>query len=198
MHMKKILLLLGALLASITSSAQLVFVDAEDNELADGATITMSETSYNDFEELQVGLEGISIKNTSEKGTKFNMDFNVTQITYGNFSCCFGGKCQNTSKTGVLSLTDCVSKANTVTPIEFTEWLITEGQYGTCKVTITLSTGRSLHVVFNYADPSAVEKISTNKKVAGYYEITGKPQTKLQKGINLVRYADGSVKKIIR
>ena len=64
MHMKKILLLLGALLASITSSAQLVFVDAEDNELADGATITMSETSYNDFEELQVGLEGISIKNT--------------------------------------------------------------------------------------------------------------------------------------
>ena len=91
-----------------------------------------------------------------------------------------------------------MSKANTVTPIEFTEWLITEGQYGTCKVTITLSTGRSLHVVFNYADPSAVEKISTNKKVAGYYDITGKPQTKLQKGINLVRYADGSVKKIIR
>lgn len=198
MHMKKILLLLGALLASITSSAQLIFVDAEDNELADGATITMSRTSYNDFEEFQVALEGISIKNTSEKGTKFNMNFNVTQITYGNFSCCFGGKCQNTSKTGVLSLTDCVSKANTVTPIEFTEWLITEGQYGTCKVTITLSTGRSLNVIFSYADPAAVQNISAHKKVAHYYDITGKPQPRLQKGINLVRYTDGTVKKVIR
>lgn len=196
--MKKFLLTLGVLFASLTASAQLVFVDAEGKELADGATVTMDKTSYNDFDEFQVGLEGISIKNTTDKGTKFNMDFNVAEISYGSFACCFGGKCQNTSQTGVLSLTDCVIKANTTSLIEFTEWAIAEGKYGTCKVTISLSTGRSLNVNFVYADPAPVQGITEGKKVAGYYDATGKPQSKLRKGLNLVRYTDGTVKKVIR
>ena len=52
--MKKFLLILGVLFASLTSYAQLVFVDAEGNELADGATVTMDKTSYNDFDEFQI------------------------------------------------------------------------------------------------------------------------------------------------
>ena len=196
--MKKFLLTLGVIFASLTASAQLVFVDAEGKELADGATVTMDKTCYNDFDEFQIGLEGISVKNTTEKGMKFNMDFNVTELSYGSFACCYGRTCQQTSNTGVLSLADCVSKASSVTPIEFTEWLIQEGKYGTCKVTISLSTGRTLNVHFVYADPSPVQGVTLGKKIAGYFDATGKPQDKLQKGLNLVRYTDGTVRKVIR
>jgi hypothetical protein len=36
------------------------------------------------------------------------------------------------------------------------------------------------------------------KEIVGIYSISGQKQTKLQKGINVIRFADGSVKKILR
>ena len=91
--MKKFLLTLGVIFASLTASAQLVFVDAEGKELADGATVTMDKGHMNDFDEYQVNLEGISVKNTTDKGMRFNMTFQVTEIPSGSFTCCFGGTC---------------------------------------------------------------------------------------------------------
>ena len=197
--MKKFLLTLGVIFASLTASAQLVFVDAEGKELADGATVTMDKTGYNDFEEFQVGLEGISVKNTTDKGMRFNLTFQVTEIPSGSFTCCFGGTClAPVSKPSELLLEQMVSKANAVDEILSTEWVPAPGKYGTCKVTISLSTGRTLNVNFVYADPSPVQGITLDKKIAGYFDATGKPQDKLQKGLNLVRYTDGTVRKVIR
>ena len=196
--MKKFLLTLGVLFASITASAQLVFVDAEGKELADGATVTMNKTVTNDWGEPQINLEGISIKNPTATGMKFDMEATVTQLPSGNFQCCFGSLCQLISKPGTLKLEGCVAKKESVQEITFTEWVPAEGKYGTCKVTISLSTGRTLNVNFVYADPSPVQGITLGKKIAGYFDATGKPQDKLQKGLNLVRYTDGTVRKVIR
>lgn len=197
--MKKFLLTLGVIFASLTASAQLVFVDAEGKELADGATVTMDKGHLNDFDEYQINLEGISIKNTTDKGMRFDMTFHVTEIPSGGFNCCFGGTClAPVNKPSELLLEQMVSKANAVDEILNTEWVTAPGKYGTCKVTISLSTGRTLNVHFVYADPSPVQGVTLGKKIAGCFDATGKPLDKLQKGLNLVRYTDGTVRKMIR
>ena len=120
--MKKFLLTLGVIFASLTASAQLVFVDAEGKELADGATVTMDKGHLNDFDEYQVNLEGISVKNTTDKGMRFNLTFQVTEIPSGSFTCCFGGTClAPVSKPSELLLEQMVSKANAVDEILSTE-----------------------------------------------------------------------------
>ena len=52
----------------------------------------------------------------------------------------------------------------------------------------------------NPIDPDGIEAPEAGdlKEIVGIYSVSGQKQTKLQKGINVIRFADGSVKKIMR
>jgi len=196
--MKKFLLTLGVMLSSLTMSAQLVFVDANGKELANNATITMNKAEMNEWDEFQVALEGISIKNTSSSAQTFNMDVEVKDLANGSFACCFGETCKNAMKATTISLKDLSIKGSTTVAITNTEWVIdAEGQYGTTKVAFKLSTGNTLNVNFVYADPASIYAASEGKKIAGIFDMTGKSIKAMQKGINIVRFTDGTVKKHI-
>lgn len=193
--MKKLLLAMGVMLCSLNITAQLIFVDAEGKELANGATITMDKAEMNDFDELEVLLEGVSIKNTSSSAQTFTMDAVVSALPSGSLNCCFGTTCRNATEPKTINLTGLKIAANTTTKIINTEWITEEGKYGTCKVQFKLSTGNTLNVEFVYADPSNVSGVAASQKIKAIYDMTGKQVKSLQRGINLVRYADGSVKK---
>ncbi len=196
--MKKLLLVLGVMLCSLTTTAQLVFVDANGKELANGATITMDKAEVNDWDEFQISLEGISVKNTTSKSLTFTMDAVVSTLPNGSFACCFGSTCKNAMKPATINLANLKIDANTTTAITNTEWVIDgEGQYGTCTVEFKLSTGNTLKVNFVYADPANVTALNASKKIVAIFDMTGNKINALKKGINLIRYADGSVKKRI-
>ena len=45
---------------------------------------------------------------------------------------------------------------------------------------------------------SGIDKVATdNKVVVGYYAVDGSKRQQLEKGVNVVKYSDGSSKKII-
>lgn len=196
--MRRILLTLGVLLISMTMSAQLVFVDADGRELADGSTITMNNAVKNDWGEIQVDLKGISIKNTSAIAQDFTMDVEVKELPAGGFACCYGTTCKNTKKPSTMNLKNLSIDANATEMISNTEWVMEEdGNYGTCAVTFKLSTGNTLNVNFVYAESTDISHVSEKAEITAIYDITGKSIKTMQKGMNIVHYSDGTVKKII-
>lgn len=200
--MKKFLLSLGVFIASIGTSAQLVFVDEAGNELADGATVTMDKLEEDPFASepsYMVPMEGIGIRNNSESVVDFDINVQLNSISNGEYVCCYGSQCLPPAKQpGKLVIAAQKIKAVTTKMITNTEWKPVTGQYGTCSVTYSLSTGRTLNVNFVYADPSSVQGTEVTKKVLTIYDVTGKKVNRFQKGLNLMRYNDGSVKKVIR
>lgn len=200
--MKKILLSLGMFAATVSASAQLVFVDETGNELADGATVMMDKLEEDPFaSELayMIPMEGIGIRNNSESVVDFDIDIQLNDISSGEYVCCYGSQClPPVNQPSKLSIASQKIKALTTKTIENTEWKPATGQYGTCSVTYTLSTGRTLNVNFVYTAPSSVRNIEITKRVSTIYDTTGRMVNKPRKGLNLIRYNDGSVKKVIR
>lgn len=200
--MKKILLSLGMFIITISTSAQLVFVDEKGNELADGATVKMDKLEEDPFaSELayMIPMEGIGIRNNSESVVDFDINIQLTNISNGEYVCCYGSQClPPVNQPGKLVIASQKIKALTTKMIENTEWKPVTGQYGTCSATYTLSTGRTLNVNFVYANPSSVQSIEVAKNIQTIYDATGKKVDKFRKGLNLIRYNDGSVKKVIR
>lgn len=196
--MRRILLTLGVLLTSMTMSAQLVFVDADGRELADGSTITMNNAVKNDWGEIQVDLKGISIKNTSAIAQNFTMDVEVKELPAGSFACCYGMTCKNTKKPSTMNLKNLSIDANATEMISNTDWAMEEdGHFGTCAVTFKLSTGNTLNVNFVYTESTDISHVSEKAEITAIYDITGKSIKTMQKGMNIVHYTDGTVKKII-
>ncbi len=195
--------MIGAVICSLTASAQVVFADENGNEYANDATVTITEASYNDFDEFQMSLGNVYLKNTKGSSLAFNMTVNVTDLPANSngFSCCFGSQCQNIQQAGIIYLNNCVfdvEEYGLSTSLHLIEWFPKVGQYGQCKAVISLSTGRTLNVIFDYAETNAVQGVATAKRVATICDAAGKRVNGLQKGLNIVRYSDGSIKKVMR
>jgi len=197
-YMKKLLLTLGVVLFSLNISAQLVFVDANGKELSNGTVVTMDKVGTNDWDEAEIKLEGISIRNTSNNNKEFTMDVEVTSLPYGDFSCCFGMTCQSASKATTMTLKNLSISKDATELIKNTEWVLYDPtHYGTCSTKFTLSTGAYIYVNFVNADPASVSASSVAKKIVAIFDLAGNRIKALQRGVNLVRYADGSVRKRI-
>lgn len=196
--MKKILTFLIALSAILSASAQsgLRFVDANGTPIADGTTLTMSEAEEDFFGDINVLLKGIWVQNTTSSDISASLTADVKSIPSGTFACCLGSQCKEIAKTGTLTIDNVTIKANDKSEIVNTEWKPTPAQYGTCEVTLQLGTADKITVNFVYADPSAITSLSSSKKVVAYYTLDGKQISSPLKGITLVRYNDGSIKKI--
>jgi len=200
-----------ALMSLLTVKAQssLQFVDAEGNVLADGATITMNTAeanpmSWGDGDEMMVALHGISIKNTSASAQSVYMNATVKEMSSGVFQCCFGTQCKTTVDISpVIPIEKVTVKAGESKLIENTEWIIADKAYGTCLIEFQLGVngvvnGPKLLVNFVYADPAAsLNATSAGKQVVARYSIVGKQVSSAIPGITLVRYADGSVRKVL-
>jgi len=197
-YMKKLLLTLGVVLFSLNISAQLVFVDSKGNELSNGTVVTMDKVEISIWDDTEIKLEGISIKNTSKNSVDFTMDVDVSSLPNGNFSCCFGSTCRSVGKISSMKLTNLNIEGNKTEAIKNTEWVLENpNEYGTCSTKFTLSTGAYIYVNFVYADPASVSASSVAKKIVAIFDLAGNRIKALQRGVNLVRYADGSVRKRI-
>lgn len=215
--MKKLFTLCIALLFScVAMNAQnFIFVDGDGNTIENGATLTMDKIGYKknfifnpdgSFEVVQVPkipLSGVLIKNNSAKSQSCKVTFNVTALPNGSFAACCAGNCLNLDKEGTIEKNANADAGKTIDISTYTEWVPVAA--GTTTVKISAQGSKSMlpdseiTINFIYDGTASVDGIQNNadNKVVARYSINGQLLDAPQKGINILKYSDGRIEKVI-
>lgn len=215
--MKKLFTLCIALLFScVAMNAQnFIFVDGEGNTIENGATLTMDQVSYKEdfvfnpdgsYEIIQVPmipLSGVYIKNNSSESQSCKVTYNVTALPNGSFAACCAGNCSNLDSEGTIEKNANADAGKTIDISTDTEWVPVAA--GTTTVKISAQGSKSMlpdseiTINFIYDGTASIDGIQNNadNKVVARYSINGQLLDAPQKGINILKYSDGRIEKVI-
>lgn len=215
--MKKLFTLCIALLFScVAMNAQsFIFVDGDGNTIENGATLTMDKIGYKEdfifnpdgsYEIIQVpmiSLSGVYIKNNSAESQSCKVTYNVTALPNGSFAACCAGNCSNLDSEGTIEKNANADAGKTIDISTDTEWVPVAA--GTTTVKISAQGSKSMlpdseiTINFIYDGTASVDGIQNNadNKVVARYSINGQLLDAPQKGINILKYADGRIEKVI-
>lgn len=196
----------------------LQFVDENGDIISDGSTIDGKleyiDDGYQQYYQVSTGLY---VKNNANAATGVGLEFTINNIDNGNINCCFPSNCIFASKTGDYQNENNYLPANETKSFA-TEWIPSD--YGKCSATFRLKVmnmkeeeifgtpivtyefkayGPSVTVNFTYdKNSTGIEYITENdKKISAYYTLDGKEIKEPQKGINIVKYANGKTTKVV-
>ncbi|WP_125104972.1 hypothetical protein [Prevotella marseillensis] len=215
--MKKLFTLCIALLFScVAMNAQnFIFVDGDGNTIENGATLTMDQVSYKEdfvfnpdgsYEIIQVpmiSLSGVYIKNNSAESQSCKVTYNVTALPNGSFAACCAENCSNLDSEGTIEKNANADAGKTIDISTDTEWVPVAA--GTTTVKISAQGSKSMlpdseiTINFIYDGTASIDGIQNNadNKVVARYSINGQLLDTPQKGINILKYADGRIEKVI-
>ena len=215
--MKKLFTLCIALLFScVAMNAQnFIFVDGDGNTIENGATLTMDQVAYKEddivfnpdgsFEVVQVPmipLSGVLIKNNSAESQSCKVTYNVTALPNGSFATCCAGNCSTVESEGTIEKNADANAGKTIDISTGTEWV--PASDGTTTVKISVQGSKSMlpdsEITVNFVYSStSIDGIQNNadNKVVARYSINGQLLDAPQKGINILKYADGRIEKVI-
>lgn len=215
--MKKLFTLCIALLFScVAMNAQnFIFVDGDGNTIENGATLTMDQVSYKEgpvfnpdgsYEIIQVpmiSLSGVYIKNNSAESQSCKVTYNVTALPNGSFAACCAGNCSSLDSEGTIEKNANADAGKTIDISTDTEWVPVAA--GTTTVKISAQGSKSMlpdseiTINFIYDGTASIDGIQNNadNKVVARYSINGQLLDAPQKGINILKYSDGRIEKVI-
>lgn len=225
--MKKLFTLCIALLFScVAMNAQnFIFVDENDNVIENGATLTMNETSlkidfdwlpdgtFGPVEKLIVPLKNVLIKNVSNSTLECSVTFTIDELPDGtSFNACCSGNCAPILegvpmvKTGIAAPGKYIyiCGEDELGKVQETEWFPSEAA-GSCTLKLSIQGEKSMlpdseiTINFIYDGATGIDGIQNNadNKVVARYSINGQLLDAPQKGINILKYADGRIEKVI-
>lgn len=219
--MKKLFTLCTALLFScVAMNAQnFIFVDGDGNTIENGATLTMDQVVYKEdlvmnpdgsYETTQIPiipLNGVFIKNTSSDNLSCKVSYDVTSLPNGSFAACCAGNCSSVPDLNgnifIIKKNANADAGKTIDISTDTEWVPVSA--GTTTVRISVQGSNSMlpdseiTVNFVYSGSTSVNGIhnDVNNEVVARYSIDGQLLNAPQKGINILKYADGRTEKVI-
>lgn len=220
--MKKLFTLCIALLFScVAMNAQnFIFVDGDGNTIENGATLTMDKVSYKEdivfdpnlpdgyeiVKTAMVPLTGVFVKNNSDNSLSCKVSYDVKDLPNGSFAACCAGNCTTVPNPAgevfVIEKDANAGAGNTIDISTDTEWIPVSD--GTCTVKISVQGSTSMlpdsEITVNFVYSStAIDGIQNNvdNKVVARYSINGQLLDAPQKGINILKYADGRIEKVI-
>lgn len=215
--MKKLFTLCIALLFScVAMNAQnFIFVDGDGNTIENGATLTMDQVSYKEdfvfnpdgsYEIIQVpmiSLSGVYIKNNSAESQSLKLLIMLQLLPNGSFAACCAGNCSNLDSEGTIEKNANADAGKTIDISTDTEWVPVAA--GTTTVKISAQGSKSMlpdseiTINFIYDGTASIDGIQNNadNKVVARYSINGQLLDAPQKGINILKYADGRIEKVI-
>ena len=219
--MKKLFTLITALFAlTATGWAQeeeeelddtFVFTDLEGNVVPNGAVITVN--TLNGEGQMKVPL---LVKNVSDDKAAGTLYETIDDMPNGEWQTCAFGNCMILSESGYSPKS--VQAPDAVVDI-LTEWIPEENKYASWSATLqiqrysitknffgqeTVGTivegyGPKVTINFVYADPASINNATASQAEVARYSLCGRRLTAPQKGINIVRLANGkAVKKIVK
>lgn len=203
--MKKFFTLCAFLLVGciVMNAQSFAFVDDEGNVIENGTTLVYDEVETNSVLGPLISLKNVSIKNVSEMQDDCKITFKVEKLPAGStFQTCDPGTCRPIDEGGTFSFTQSLNPG-VVFQLAMTEWL-TKGVEGTCTVKIAIQAVKSMmqdsEITVNFVNESTdINNIYDNEtnKVVARYSINGQILDTPQKGINILKYADGRIEKVI-
>lgn len=214
--MKKLFTLCISLLVScVAMNAQsFIFVDGDGNTIENGATLTMDKVSYREdiafnpdgsWEIVQtpmIPFSGVYIKNNSSSELSCKVVYNITSMPSGSFAACCAENCSTLDNEGTIEKSANASAGGTIDISTDTEWVPVSD--GTCTVKISVQGSTSMlpdsEITVNFVYSStAIDGIQNNvdNKVVARYSINGQLLDAPQKGVNILKYADGRTEKVI-
>lgn len=190
----------------------LQFVDKDGKVVADGSTITVATVEIDEeMDDLQIP-SGLYVKKTTDETVFCGMEVTVLALPNGSLNCCFPQSCQSGTAAGQVLNT---APGNIIEPEKSmeTEWVPIEGAYGTAtgkfrimiyELThdlryIFLDYGPTVTVNFVYDETSGINNATAAGTVneVARYGLDGSRLAQPTKGINLVKTADGKVRKVL-
>lgn len=216
--MKKLFTLCISLLFScVAMNAQnFIFVDGDGNTIESGATLTMDQVSYKEeivfnpdapdgYEVIQapmIPFSGVYIKNNSSKELSCRVLYDITALPNGSFAACCAGNCSTLSSEGTIEKNANADAGKTIDISTDTEWV--PAAEGTCIVKISVQGATSMlpdsEITVNFVYSSTgINGVQNNvdNKVVARYSIDGRLLDAPQKGINILKYADGRTEKVL-
>lgn len=205
--MKKIFTLIAMAMMAILANAQVVFVDPEGKEYADGETMTITQTTIDWGDgDIEILFHSPSVKNKGNKAVNVGFDINVKVLPENTgVQYCYPNNCYFCYETKLIT-TESASVAAGATKSTGTEWQcynseIDDYAYGTCTIELTAyedgKKGNTVTVNYVYADPTSINTVNKKATVAKTFDITGR-QTTSGNGILIQKMSDGSVRKVIK
>lgn len=211
-------MLMGSAMAFGQVDQTFQFVDKDGNVVADGTTWTVSEKVEDLFYGLMIPSE-LSVKNTSGEDANVAVDFQVTQISGGAFQICFPTNCQTRTDVTEVEETGALEMAAGEVKDMATEWVVKPFDSdveatGTCTATVQLKVmeliegsfryevkayGPKITLVFSNNGTTGIGSVEAvgGKKVEAYYSLSGRRLSVPQKGLNIVKFADGTARKVV-
>lgn len=217
--MKKTFTLIAALFALSTAWAQgtdntFQFTDLEGNPVADGTTIVVN--TLNDEGQMVVPLK---VKNISGEKAAVSLFETIDAMPNGTWQTCAFGNCLTLNATGY--------SPKNVQPEDYyqdimTEWFPETGKYGTWTATLQIHVfniertmqfgqimekpgntiigyGPKVTVQFVYEESSSISTLKTSDVAdIQHFNLRGQQVSGPQKGLHLVRKADGSIIKYFK
>lgn len=195
----------------------LKFVDANGKEVKDGSTVTVDKVEDDGFGTLQIPT-GLFVLNTSSEKQGVGLTFTISEIPNGSMSVCFPKNCLNYETVGSYDNGTDLMDANQNKTLQ-TEWFPAEK--GTTTATFTISRHKvekktvmgvtmyeagekiadcsTVTVKFVYNDPTAIKNVDSeaSKTVVARYNANGQQLSSAQPGLNIVKYSDGSIRKVV-
>lgn len=217
--MKKLFTLCIALLFScVAMNAQsFIFVDGDGNTIENGTTLTMDQVettqeavqnpdgSWSVVQKTIVPFSDVFVKNNSSEDLSCKVSYDVKSLPNGSFAACCACNCTTVPLRGEIFVIEKNAEASAGKTIDIstdTEWMpVSEG---ICTVKISVQGSKSMlpdseiTVNFIYSSTS-IDGIQNNadNKVVARYSINGLLLDAPQKGINILKYADGRIEKVI-
>lgn len=214
-------LCIALLFSCVAMNAQnFIFVDGDGNTIENGATLTMDKVSYKEdivfdpnlpdgyeiVKTAMVPLTGVFVKNNSDNSLSCKVSYDVKDLPNGSFAACCAGNCTTVPNPAgevfVIEKDANAGAGNTIDISTDTEWIPVSD--GTCTVKISVQGSTSMlpdsEITVNFVYSStAIDGIQNNvdNKVVARYSINGQLLDAPQKGVNILKYADGRTEKVI-
>lgn len=214
-------MLMGSAMAFGQVDQTLQFVDKDGNVVADGTTWKVSEKEDGGAFVGTMVSSGLYVKNTSGEAVTCDIDYQVTQISGSTFQICYPGGCSATNEvmdepSGKVPTEIAAGASEDLQA----EWIVkglgaSTETTGTCTVTLQLKVMELIEGTFRYEVKAYGPKITvvfsnegttdgigsvdaaTGKKVEAYYSLSGRRLSVPQKGLNIVKFADGTARKVV-
>ena len=210
--MKKLFTLLFIALGTMSASAQLQFVDAQGKEVPNGTTLNIEARIIDDgFGDVLIeGNSGLSVKNTSANVVGTSVKWDVQQLDNGSVQVCFPANCVSHDAVGTYDTDKGTLAGNEVKELS-SEWYADNyNAYGNAKVVYTLyaydynglsytnqRVESTITVNFSFTASAAIENVKAAQNTKEIFTLDGRRSNQMQKGVNLVRMSDGSVRKVL-
>lgn len=193
------------------------FVYADGTEVPNGTVLNLTKMEQDLFDEWQIN-SGLYVENTSSTSEYIRVTMTVKSLSENSsMKFCVLEKCNNYKSVGIYSK-EGLESAGKKDNLQL-EWLpaCTKDEkgaetplYGNASVTLkiehldasgktVLGTGPTITLNFTYADPTGIEKVDAkaDKTEVSRYNANGQVLTAPQKGLNIVKYADGTSAKVL-